>query len=90
MDDDYEWNELEASLTVGLVNEVQGHKAFVPYAISLFAGPVVSRVEGDIEAGTEHGYIAGFQFFVTPRITVTAAAQDVGGTSLLTGVRLNF
>jgi hypothetical protein len=88
---DVRWSELTASLTAGLVNDLDGNKTFVPESIGLYLGPVFSYIRSDeIEANNEVGLLVGLDFYVTPRVVLDINAIIIDDTSVFGGLHFRF
>lgn len=87
---DLEWNEWHSALTVGVINDTRGNKRFTPQSIELFAGPVYSFIDGDIESTDEFGYTAGVAVHLTERITLDTAVEDIGDISVSVGLHVRL
>ncbi|MDA0323421.1 MAG: hypothetical protein O2923_12005 [Verrucomicrobia bacterium] len=48
---DVEWEQTEATLRFGLVNEIDEDRGFVPEEIMIWVGPVTSSIEGNLGSG---------------------------------------
>ena len=87
----YDYTELEADLTFSIVNEVSGHKGYLPQAIGLTAGILGSVLNGDLEENGESiGYMAGLDVLYTEHITFTFGIDSLDSTGVFAGANLTF
>lgn len=88
---DSSWNELSASLTVSIVNDIVGNKAFLPYGMSVFVGPLWSLIDGsDVESDDEMGFVGGLQVHLTHRVTLSTSIEYIDDASVAAGVDVRF
>lgn len=86
-----DYNELEFDLTLSLINEVEGNKDYLPQAIGLSLGGLLSTLQGDIEdAGDSAGFKFGMDFLWTEHITIYAGIETLDESGLFAGVNLMF
>ena len=87
----WEFNEVEANLTFSIVNELSGNKLFLPQAIGLTAGGLVSVLQGDLEEnGDSVGYLLGLDFLWTDHITMTIGVDSLDSTGTFASINLLF
>jgi opacity protein-like surface antigen len=89
-DDDVQWSDLSAWLTVSIVNDLTGSKIFAPMSIALFGGPMFSYLIGDVEAKDLVGFTAGIEVFLTQRVSFDVRAESIGDTSVWGGIDVRF
>ncbi|MDE0838752.1 MAG: hypothetical protein OSB41_06810 [Kiritimatiellae bacterium] len=87
----FDYSEIEADLTVSLINELEGNKAFLPQAIGLTAGGLLSSLQGDLEEdGDTLGYSISLDLLWTEHITIHAGVESLDNTGAFAGVHLAF
>lgn len=86
------WNELYASLTLGIVNDISGNKFFLPFSMNLFGGVVYSDLHGDVEERDQFGFTFGLDVFLTKRVQLTGQMirYDSENMSSQGGVGIRF
>lgn len=90
--DSIDFGAFDASLTAGIVNDLQGATAFIPDSITLFGGPIYSRWMGsDFEAGDDVGFTVGLEVFYTVSVSFNVRANFMkdhpGGSA---GINVHF
>ncbi len=85
-------NELSASLTVSLINDVEGNKIMYPNSIAIFAGPIYSDyIASDLEvSGDKLGMTMGLEIFLTPSMAINIRADKFDQSAYSAGFRLDF
>lgn len=86
--EDFDYNELYGSLTLSVLNEMVGNKRYWPEAISLFAGPCFTRIDGDHfdQIPGEIGLIAGSDVLVSRRLALSGSYEFYeDGSHAITG-----
>ena len=86
--EDAQINELAASLTIGLINDIEGHKLFVPLAIGIFGGGIYSKLFGDIEEAEALGATFGLDIYYSEKVTLEVRAEDWVNTTWMGGVHV--
>jgi len=89
---DQSYRELQASLTLSIVNDLRGDKLYFPHSISLFFGPTFSLVDtSGASMRNEMGLVAGLEVFTTKRVFFRLAAEQIGdSSSVLFGLHANM
>lgn len=96
---DVEWRELLATLTVSIVNDLDGNKFFLPESIALFGGPVFSYIDSSsisgvdgtsLKANDKMGFTAGLEFFVTDTVTFDVKLKKFDSESYAAGLHFHF
>ena len=90
---DLTWGELESSLTVSIVNDLDGNIQFMPDSIAIFLGPMYSGVQsGDIKGGdsSAFGFLIGLEVFYTQRVSLSAQYNKVGEDGFAAGLNVRF
>jgi hypothetical protein len=86
-----DYSEVEADLTISLINELDGNKLFLPQAIGLTAGGLFSSLQGDLEEdGDTVGYTIGLDVLWTEHLTIHAGVESLDNTGAFAGVHLAF
>ncbi len=88
---DQDFRELQASVTLSLVNDVVGSKLYLPHSIGLFAGPTFSLIDtSGASTRNDFGVIAGLEVFLTKRVSFHASMEQIGSgsSSALFGMHL--
>ncbi|MGQ9663247.1 MAG: outer membrane protein [Kiritimatiellia bacterium] len=88
--DDLSWGELYASLIFSLVNEVEGNKLYLPYAIALYGGPIFSNLDGDINEKSLFGAVAGIDIFLTSTMALQVEVEQLNATGYMASLRFQF
>jgi hypothetical protein len=92
--EDLRWATVNASLTLGFVNDVAGNFLHVPDSIALYAGPMYSTLLGsDIELANSEsdlGLTAGLEVYYTPRVSLYAQANFFDETGVSAGLNVHF
>jgi hypothetical protein len=91
-DSDDDFYEFEVSVMISIVNDVIGHKRYLPYAISLYLGPVYSNIEGGADEREEFGFAGGLEVFYTKRVSFEMGMEQFGQDSslFLFGTQVRF
>jgi opacity protein-like surface antigen len=83
--------ELSGSLTLGLINDIEGNKFFLPNSIGIFAGGVISDFVADnVSACQKLGYTAGMDLFYSENVTLEIRMEGFEGTSFMGGINLRL
>jgi len=86
-----EWSEVCASLTLSIVNDLDGSKRYVPNSIALFAGPVYSDIDSStINERDVFGYTAGIQVFYTEKVSFDIGVENFENDTYVSGVNVRF
>jgi len=85
-----EWQELRADVIFSIINDVVGHKDFWVDSIGIFAGPVFSDIQGDIDEDQSIGGIVGIEFFVSDRVSVNFAFESIDAGSFTGGLNVEL
>jgi opacity protein-like surface antigen len=89
--DSTDWSEMSVSLIASIVNDLDGNKFFYPNSIGLYAGPVLSDIQGsDINEETLLGWVVGLQVFLTESVSLDAGIRQFEHTGFSGGVHLQF
>lgn len=86
-----DFHELQASLTLSIVNDILGSKLYLPHSIGLFFGPTFSLVStSGATTRDELGFIVGLEVFHSNRLSLHAALEQIGtdSSSVLVGLHL--
>ncbi|HAS83020.1 MAG TPA: hypothetical protein DCS43_10205 [Verrucomicrobia bacterium] len=85
------WDEISASLTLSIVNHLDGNKNYRPESIALYIGPAFSTFRGDaISAETEGGVIGGVEIFITDSVSLDLGFEYFDTANLRAGVNVHF
>ncbi len=85
------FSEVEADITLSLVNEIEGNKRFLPQAIALYAGGLVSSLQGDLdETGDSSGFKGGVDILFTRHITLSAGVENLDNTGVTGSLNVAF
>ena len=87
---DVDYGDLEASLYVSIVNDIEGSKLYAPNAIGLFAGALYSQLSGDLENEDDTGYSAGLAIYFSEKVAFEFAAEDVGDSGYSAALHVRF
>lgn len=94
LEETIEWGEFYASLTVGIVNDLEGNTLFHPKSIGIFAGPAISQFIGsDLDhqdSGDRIGFTAGMEIFLTDSISVYGSAEVFENAGVGAGLHMRF
>jgi len=74
--------DINAAVTGSIVNDLEGHKFFVPRSIALFAGPVYASVQNPdrtVRTVTPFGVMAGLEMYWSPKMAWHIGAQSFNG-----------
>ena len=87
--------ELDASLTLSIVNDIPGNVLFMPDSMAVFAGPIYCsitgpKVKGPKKSGDDFGYTVGFELFYTPTISFSGQVNSYDHTGYTVGMNLRF
>jgi hypothetical protein len=97
-----EWRELQAALTLNVELFVEHVEALerVPYSLVLYVGPTFATVDGDqalagggeaeFEESEVFGVLFGTDLFLSHNFSVGVHLQQIGRTSVRTGLRYHF
>jgi hypothetical protein len=94
--DDVKWGIFNASLTAGIVNDIDGYNTFyTPDSIALFAGPVFSSIIGsDLESSgggfDQAGICAGAEIFYTTSVSFNLRYTYIDDSDICGGVNVRF
>jgi hypothetical protein len=89
--DELDWNALDASLTVSVVNDTMGDILLVPESIALFGGLIYSHWGGDVEdADSELGYTVGLEVYCTPSVAFAVSANFLEETGMTASLNIRF
>jgi hypothetical protein len=83
-------NEFSANLLLSLVNDIEGHKEYLPYSLALFAGPSFSAISGDVRETQEVGFIIGLDVFYTKRVSFNFAFEKYEQETITSGINVRF
>lgn len=85
------WHELFASLTVSLVNDVEGSKFYLPNSIAIFAGPIYSDIQSSsIDEKDAFGLITGLEVFYSEKISIDWAIERFESSAYTVGINIRF
>lgn len=88
---DIDWNDFSGSLTLSLVNDLEGDKFFVPSSIALFAGPAFSILQSnEIEQEDEFGFVIGLDVFLNEKVSLEVAYTQFEESAYSFGVNVRF
>ena len=86
-----DYGEVSASLTLGIVNDVQGNILFLPNSIEIFGGGLFSAFPvGDIDVENEFGWTAGVDIFYTEKVTIEASVQGFDEATFSAAIHLRL
>jgi opacity protein-like surface antigen len=93
-DDSIKWGEFYASLTVCIVNELEGNPLFHPKSIGIYAGPAFTLLNGsDLEQSegrNRFGFTAGLEVYLTERVSLYGGAEVFENAGFSSGLNLRF
>ena len=85
------WDELFSSLTVSIVNDIEGSKQYFPNSIALYLGAIYSDMESTSFKGSgEAGFTMGFQFFMTEKTSVEFGFENLDSRGYVVGMNFGF
>jgi len=87
------WRELDAALILSIVNEVEGNKDYLPFAIAVFVGPLYSNITSNDdlqEEGDTLGIIGGLEVFYTQRVSFDVGVESFDATGYFGGINVRF
>ena len=93
MGEDLKWQELNASLTVGIVNDVNGNALFIPDSIAIYCGPIYTALSGSEIGGdgrTDFGFCAGLEVFYTKRVAFYGQINKQDNDGYSVGLNIHF
>jgi hypothetical protein len=83
---EFEWDEVSASVIFSIVNDCEGEKKFVPNSVTIFGGPIYSDYMGsEIEVVDQVGFMAGLEIFYSLSFSFNVGIMSYGGESGYTG-----
>ena len=85
--------EIEASLTISIVNDVEGSKLYLPETIALFFGPIYSEFIGDDieDSGDDQvGFTVGLEAFNVKRVSLSTRIEFFENTGYAVGLHTRF
>jgi len=86
-----EWQEIQISLTLSIINDLNANILYLPKAIGLFAGPVFSDILfGDIDEETKTGAFAGMEVYYSERVSFYGGVLTIGDSSTAFGLHVRF
>ncbi|MBT3294707.1 MAG: hypothetical protein HN919_01280 [Verrucomicrobia bacterium] len=89
--EDVKWQEINAFVTLSIVNDTTGNKHFNPNSIALYAGPMYSYIDSDdLEADQELGFMAGIEIFMSETISLDLGLRQFDGTGFEGGLNIQF
>ena len=88
---DIEWTDLSGSLTLGLVNDLDGHKFFVPNSMELYFGPAFSDLtSSSLDEKDAFGLTAGLVVYLDEKISLDLAYTSFDKAFYSFGVNVRF
>lgn len=89
---DVDWGELYAQLTIGIVNDIDGSKFYLPNSIGIYGGPITTIVHGDsqINNGDEFGYTIGTDLYFSETVSLEFAIEILDTTDFAGGLHIRF
>ncbi len=90
--EDYDYTETFASLTLSIINDLVGNKNIWPESIGIFVGPVFNKYDCDKvkTVGDEIGFMMGLDVFVSDRVGLSAAYETYNGEDEAITFSLNY
>jgi opacity protein-like surface antigen len=89
--DNIDWDEINASFTIELVNDTTGNKFYSPESISLYVGPIFSAlISDDFSEDNSFGVMGGIQVFIVDSVALDLQVQHYGETSISGGINYRF
>ena len=86
-----DWEEFYASLTLGLVNDISGNKAFNMQNIGFFFGAVYSHLESSgIEEDSAFGYTAGVSIRFSEKVSFEMGVESLDQGAIFGGVHIGL
>lgn len=83
-----DWQQMNASLTASLVNDISGNKKFLPERMAIFLGPIFSTFQtGGLKEEQSFGFTAGLDLQYNPSMSFDFGVQKF---DLDMGYRLGF
>ena len=85
--EDVNWREWLASLTVGLVNEIEGNKAYWWQAIGIYGGLGFQNLQtSDFEqVGENVGLLGGLELYISNRTSIDLVYEYYGDDTVVAG-----
>lgn len=85
------WSEFSGSLTLSIVNDLEGDKFFVPNSIALFIGPAFSFLSSsEIEQDSSFGLTLGIDVFLNEKVSLEFAYISYEESAYSAGVNVRF
>ena len=85
------WRELFASLTVSIVNDLEGNRLFLPISMALFGGPIYSNlISTSFEEEDKFGFTVGLEVFFTDKVSVYLGTERLDAESVMGGINVRF
>lgn len=93
--DDMDLDAFDASLTIGLVNDLVGATQFIPESITLFGGPVYSTwmgpdIKGAQSSRDDFGFTIGLEMFYTRSVSMNIRANFLEHSGASAGINVHF
>jgi hypothetical protein len=86
-----DWDELSTSLTLEIVNNTKGNKFFNPESISLYIGPVFSKlISSSFSEDNDLGIMGGMEIFIVDTVVLDFEVQHFDQTSFSAGINFRF
>jgi hypothetical protein len=84
--------EFSGSALIGIVNDVQGSKEFLPNSIGIFGGLIFSYITNakNVMADETIGFMGGLNAYYTESVSFVLAVEQIGGSGYLAGVNVRF
>lgn len=85
------WRELQLSMTVSVVNDIEGNSLYLPKAIAIYAKPILSDIQfGDMNEEEKMGFGAGLEVFYSERVSFHVGMLSFGGNSMTAGLHIRL
>lgn len=85
------WRELQLSLTLSIVNDIEGNSLYLPNAIAIYAKPILSDIQfGDMNEEEKMGFGAGLEVFYSERVSFHFGMLSFGSNSATAGLHIRL
>lgn len=85
------WDEIYASMTFSLINQIHGTKLYWPNAIAFFGGPIYSHIESSsLEHDGETGFNIGLAVMYSENVTFNFALESLEKDGFVIGGDIRF
>jgi hypothetical protein len=87
-----DWDEIFLHATLGLVNDIEGNKLYLPNSIAVYGGPIFSWLGNSSSFSNEgmFGYTLGLEVYYTESISLDVGLEVMDYSDLTAGVHIRF